>query len=235
MVQFDVLTIFPTVVEDALRIGLLAKALDADRLVVNVHDLRGFSDDKHRRVDDVPYGGGPGMVLQVEPIVKGLEAVSRARGGVRRILLSPRGSLLNQQKVAHYSTYDQLVLICGRYEGVDERVSHFIDEELSIGDYILAGGEYAALVLIDAVARLLPGVVGARQSLAEESFYEDLLEYPQYSKPREFRELQVPEVLLSGDHGRIRQWRREQAEAVTQKRRPDLLRSSIRPAKAGKH
>lgn len=222
--QFDVVTIFPQIVSEAARIGLLGRALQEGGLSLVCHDLRDYTRDRHGKVDDSPYGGGPGMVMQVEPMVRALEAVTRSPGPVRRVLLSPRGRLLNQEKVQQLAEYEQLILLCGRYEGVDERVCAYVDEELSIGDYILSGGEYAALVVIDAVARLLPGVVGEPASLEEESHTAGLLEYPQYTRPPEFRGLKVPEVLLGGNHREIEKWRREQAETLTRERRPDLLK-----------
>ncbi len=224
MLSFDVLTIFPEIITEATRHSLLGKALAAGSLKIQAHDLRSYTTDKHRKVDDVPYGGGPGMVLKAEPIAKAVEALTSSSGKVRRILLSPRGPLLTQDKAHEFTRYDQLLLICGRYEGVDERVASVVDEELSIGDYVLAGGEFAALVVIDAVSRLLPGVVGDPESVVEESLAKGHLEYPQYTRPQEFRGLTVPEVLLSGDHQAIRRWREEQAKELTECRRPDLLK-----------
>lgn len=222
--QFDVVTIFPQIIRQAAQIGLLGRAIQDHIVSLNCHDLRDYSQNPHRRVDDSPYGGGPGMVVQVEPMVRALEAVTRPAGRVHRILLSPRGELLTQKKVQDLAALDQLILLCGRYEGVDERICGYVDEELSIGDYVLSGGEFAALVVIDAVARLLPGVVGEPASLSEESHAAGLLEYPQYTRPPEFRGLKVPDVLLGGNHQQIEQWRREQAEALTRERRPDLLK-----------
>jgi tRNA (guanine37-N1)-methyltransferase len=223
MLSFDVLTIFPKLVQDAVDVGLLAKACQTKKLQIHAHDMRAYTEDKHRRVDDEPYGGGAGMVMKVEPIVKALEALAGPKA--RRIILSPRGPLLTQEKVRALLAHDeQIILVCGRYEGIDERVLPFVDEELSIGDYILAGGEYAALVVIDAVARLIPGVVGDADSLVEESLEQGVLEYPHYTRPREYRGLQVPDILLSGDHQKIAAWRKEQSEELTRKRRPDLLK-----------
>lgn len=223
MLQFDVLSIFPELIQDAVAYGLLGKAGEKELLRVQAHNLRDYSEDKHHKVDDIPYGGGPGMVLQAPPIAAGLEAVTQSQGQVKRVLLSPRGSLFTQSKAEAFAGLDQLILVCGRYEGVDERVLNFVDEELSIGDYVLAGGEFAALVVIDAVARLIPGVVGEAASLEEESHGALSLEYPQYTRPAEFRGLAVPEILRSGDHQAIAQWREEQAQALTRQRRPDLL------------
>lgn len=225
--QFDVLSIFPEIIDHAVKSGLLGKACQKGLLAVQAHNLRDYSDDKHHRVDDVPYGGGPGMVLQAAPVVSAVEAISRPQGKTRRVLLSPRGPLLTQQKAHDFAQFDQVLLICGRYEGIDERVTAYVDEELSIGDYVLSGGEFAALVLIDAVARLVPGVVGEAASLVEESHSQGWLEYPQYTRPQEFRGAAVPDILLSGNHGEIAKWRREQAEALTRQRRPDLLKKVL--------
>ena len=224
--QFDVVTIFPRIIQEAAHIGLLGRAIQDQLLTLNCHDLRDYTQNPHRRVDDSPYGGGPGMVMQVEPMVRALEAATQPVGRIHRVLLSPRGNLLTQKKVRELAECDQLILLCGRYEGVDERISAYVDEELSIGDYVLSGGEFAALVVIDAIARLLPGVVGEPSSLIDESHAEGLLEYPQYTRPPEFRGLKVPEVLLGGNHQEIERWRREQAEALTRQRRPDLLKKS---------
>lgn len=226
MLQFDVLTIFPEIIRDAVSYGLLGRACQNGLIAVHTHNLRDFSDDKHRRVDDVPYGGGPGMVLKPDPVVKGIEAATLREGRVKRIMLSPRGNVLSQEKVKAYTAENQLILVCGRYEGVDERSLAYVDEEISIGDYILAGGEFAALVIIDAVSRLVPGVVGDQASLEQESLKNGLLEYPQYTRPRVFRGMEVPEVLLTGNHGEIEKWRREESEKLTRKRRPDLVRKT---------
>ena len=185
--------------------------------------MRDYATGAHKSTDDTPYGGGLGMVMKPEPIVKGLEETCAALAQPWRILLSPQGTLLTQRKVGELAKKEALVFICGRYEGVDERVRAFVDEEISIGDYVLNGGEVAALVIIDAVARLIPGVVGKQASTEEESFSEGLLEYPQYTRPEEFRGMRVPEVLLSGNHAEIARWRRRQAVQRTRDRRPDLL------------
>jgi tRNA (guanine37-N1)-methyltransferase len=226
MLQFDVLTIFPEIIQGAVTSGLLGKACQKGLISVLSHDLRDFTEDKHRRVDDVPYGGGPGMVIKPDPVVAALETVVLPAGRVKRILLSPRGDLLTQEKLRAYASWDQLILVCGRYEGIDERVLDFVDEEISIGDYILAGGEFAALVVIDSVSRLVPGVVGDPSSLEQESLTNGWLEYPQYTRPRVFRGREVPEVLLNGNHGEIAKWRREQSERLTRKRRPDLVKKA---------
>lgn len=222
MLRVHVLTLFPEYFRGLLEASLLGKAIARGAVEVRLHQIRDWATDRHRTVDDAPYGGGHGMVMKVEPLVRALEAVAPA--GARRILLSARGRVFTQAHAAELSRHEAgLVLICGRYEGVDERVTAYVDEQLSIGDYVLSGGEAAAAVVIDAVARLVPGVLGNRGSLAEESFSAGLLEYPHYTRPEEFRGARVPAVLLSGDHAAIERWRREQARAATRERRPDLL------------
>jgi len=224
---FDILTLFPDLFESFWRESLIGKALDKGVFEVRTVNIRDFATDRHRTVDDRPFGGGPGMILMPEPLH---EAIKHARESgptgpkTRVVLLSPAGSPFNQAKAGEYAGLDHLVLVCGRYEGVDERIiSTLIDEELSIGDFILSGGEVPAMVVIEAVARLLPGVLGALDSAVQESFSEGLLEYPQYTRPREFKGLSVPDVLLSGDHERISQWRRRESLKRTARRRPDLL------------
>ena len=194
-------------------------------ITIRFHDIRNFTEDKHRKTDDIPYGGGPGMVMKPEPIVAAVEAAVVPDKKVRRIYFSPQGHPLQQGQLASYLAYDQLILLCGRYEGVDERaIEQAIDEEVSIGDYILTGGEFAAMVFVDAVSRLIPGVLGEEESLKSESFSVPLLEYPQYTRPPEFRGRKVPDVLLSGDHAKIEAWRREQSLERTRRKRPDLLK-----------
>lgn len=256
--KFDILTIFPNLFDSPFSESILKRAQEKGLVSLKVHDIRTHTHDRHRTVDDVPYGGGPGMVMKPEPIVEAIEAVTgqfRVSGGgspsaangetmarqmggsggervsppakkTRRIYFSPQGRTLKQDHLKDYLLYDQLVLLCGRYEGMDERVvEHFIDEEVSIGDYVLTGGEFSAMVFVDAVTRLIPGVLGAEESLKDESFSSGpLLEYPHYTRPPEFRGHKVPEILLSGDHKKIEEWRREQALLRTQKKRPDLLK-----------
>lgn len=220
--KIDVVTIFPRLFDAPLQTSLLGKAVSSGLMDVSVHDLRDHGLGRHRSVDDEPYGGGAGMVMRPEPLFDAVEAV---RGpGSRVVLLSPRGRLLDHEVVAELAQIEHLVLVCGRFEGVDERVvEHLADEEISIGDYVLAGGELAALVLIEAVSRLVPGVLGNEQSLDAESHAHGLLEYPQYTRPADYRGWHVPDVLLSGDHGAVDRWRREQSERLTRERRPDLL------------
>lgn len=223
--RFDLVTIFPEFFESPLKISLIGKAIQEQKLEVHLCDLRDFATDKHQSVDDLPYGGGPGMVLKPGPLVAALESIPRQKKS-KRILLTPRGKVLDQMKVKGLASEDQLILICGRYEGVDERIKEWIDEELSIGDYILNGGEVAALVLMDSIIRLIPGILGNEVSLTEESFSQGLLEYPQYTRPENFRDRPVPPVLLSGNHAKIRTWRRRMALLKTWEQRPDLLEKS---------
>jgi tRNA (guanine37-N1)-methyltransferase len=220
--RIDVIALFPELFDVPLRTSLLGKAVESGTVEVAAHDLRQWGLGKHRSVDDEPYGGGAGMVMRPEPIFSSVEALATDSSHV--VLLSPRGMLLDQRKVNELATRAHLVLICGRYEGVDERVSdELVHEELSIGDYVLAGGELPALVLIEAVSRQVAGVLGNVESLSYESHSDGMLEYPQYTRPAEFRGMRVPEVLLSGDHAKIAQWRRDRAEQLTKQRRPDLL------------
>jgi tRNA (guanine37-N1)-methyltransferase len=221
-VRIDVFTIFPGMLEAPLRQSLLGKAIAEDLVQVWVHDLRTFATDAHHQVDDTSFGGGPGMVMKAEPMFAAVESLDPDRGRV--ILLSPAGRRLDQALVRELSTEAHLTLVCGRYEGVDERVVEGLPaEELSIGDYVLSGGEIPALVLIEAVTRLIPGVIGQQESHEQDSFSEPhLLDHPHYTRPREFREMQVPEVLLSGNHGEIEAWRREAARDKTRRNRPDL-------------
>ena len=220
--RFDVVTIFPEIYESPLRASLLGKAITGGLLEVGTHDLRAWGLGPHRKVDDTPFGGGAGMVMTPGPLVAAVEAVRRPAGRV--VLLSAAGRRFDQRLAAELAAESQVVLICGRYEGMDDRVAGLVGAEaVSIGDFVLAGGDMAALVVIEAVARLVPGVLGNLDSLAEESFTGGLLEYPQYTRPAEIGGLKVPEVLLSGDHGRIARWRREQSLRRTFERRPDLI------------
>ena len=222
---FDIVTIFPDLVRSALGEGVVKRAIDRGLITVDVRDLRDFTMDRHRVVDDVPYGGGPGMVLKVEPLFAAIDTIRRERGSLGAVvLLSPQGRRFTQAEAVRFATLDHVAVLCGRYEGVDDRVrTHLATDELSIGDYVLTGGELPALVIIDAIARLVPGVVGDEQSVEHESFSRGLLDFPQYTRPAEFRELKVPEVLLSGHHAAIRQWRKRQALERTLDQRPDLL------------
>ena len=219
--RVDVFTLFPEMVDDYMGRSILGRAVAAGHLDIRSHDLRMATDDVHRTVDDSPFGGGAGMVLMPEPVFAAVEAVSPPRP---LILLGPGGRKFDQGVVAELAALDGFSLLCGRYEGVDERIrTDLCDDEVSIGDFVLAGGELAALVVIEAVARLHPGVLGNQESTLDESFGSGLLEHPQYTRPAEFRGLHVPEVLRSGDHGRIARWRRASSLARTLDRRPDLI------------
>jgi tRNA (guanine37-N1)-methyltransferase len=227
--KIDIVTIFPKMVEAALAEGIVARARAKGLLDIRVLDLRDFTTDRHRVVDDAPFGGGPGMVLKPEPLFAAVEAIRAERGSPSAVVLtSPDGETLTHGVAARLSVLDHLVILCGRYEGVDERVrDHLATDAISIGDYVVSGGELPALVIVDAVARLVPGVVGDEASVAGDTFARGgLLDSPQYTRPAEFRGMKVPQVLLSGHHAEIEQWRREQALARTRRYRPDLLRDS---------
>jgi tRNA (guanine37-N1)-methyltransferase len=222
--RFDVVTIFPAVIEQAVAAGIVGRAIDRGTLTVAVHDLRAFTTDRHRVVDDVPYGGGPGMVLKPEPIWRAVDAIENDGGAKPLVVLtSPQGTRFSQAAAEKLAAAPRLLILCGRYEGVDERVRARVHEEISIGDYVLSGGELAALVIVDAVARLVPGVVGDEQSVAEDSFNRGLLDFPHYTRPADWNGDKVPDVLLSGNHAAIRRWRKREALARTYARRPDLL------------
>jgi tRNA (guanine37-N1)-methyltransferase len=222
--RFDIITIFPEMFASVFSGGVVKKALEKDIVRIAVHDLRDFTEDKHRQVDDRPFGGLEGMVLKPEPIFRAVEAVREDGGTSRVYLLSPQGRLLDAALARELASATQIVLICGRYEGVDERVvDHLVDGEISIGDYVLSGGELAAAVVVDAAARFVPGVVGKEDSVLNESFAGGILDFPQYTRPREFRGFKVPQVLFSGDHKRIERWRRKKALEKTVRLRPDLV------------
>ena len=225
--DFHVLTIFPEMFESPFSSGLISKASVKGLIKINCHDIRKYSTDSHKSVDDYPFGGGPGMVLKPEPIfsaVENLQSSNEIGNNSRIIVMSPQGRMFDKNIARELTRYDELVLICGRYEGIDDRViQNLADEELSIGNYILNGGELAAMVVIDAVSRLLPGVVGSEQSILEDSLSENLLKYPQYTRPRSFRGFEVPEVLLSGNHKIIEKWRKDKSIEKTNNKRPDLI------------
>lgn len=222
--RIDVLTIFPEMVEGPLRASLLGKALEDGRLTVEVTDIRDFASDRHHTTDDAPFGGGPGMVMKCEPIFAAVEGLRDRNSLEHVILMSPRGRRLDQALVRELAGYRDLVLLCARYEGVDERVSDaLVTDEISIGDYVLSGGELPALVVIEAVSRMLPGVIGDWESVTTDSFYEGMLGTPQYTRPAEFRGMEVPAVLREGNHAAIRRWRRKEALRATRMRRPELL------------
>jgi tRNA (guanine37-N1)-methyltransferase len=237
---FDIVTIFPAMIEPALASGILGRAIERGTLDVRVRDLREFTLDRHRVVDDVPYGGGPGMVLKPDPIFRALDAIEAERGAPPTVLLtSPQGDPFTQAEARRLAGAAHIVVLCGRYEGVDDRVRERVTAEVSIGDYVLSGGELPALVILDAVARLVPGVVGDERSVAEDSFSRGLLDFPQFTRPPSIaagrpadgdgaggRVLRVPDVLLSGNHGEIRRWRKREALRRTLQRRPELLETA---------
>ena len=220
---FTIFTLFPGLFASPLQESIIKKATDKGILQFNIVNIRDFAEDIHRTCDDNPYGGGPGMVMKIEPIQRAVEHVEKTMGRSKTILLTPQGRVFDQSMAERYARLSHVSLICGRYEGVDERVLTLVDEEISIGDYILSGGEVAALVLVDAVSRCIPGVLGNDLSAVDESLHEHLLEYPQYTRPEEWEGLTVPPVLLSGNHEEIRKWRRQQAIKKTILKRPDLM------------
>jgi tRNA (guanine37-N1)-methyltransferase len=224
LLDVELVTLFPELFDSLLGASLLGKAIESGLVRVNRASPRDFARGRHRQVDDSPYGGGPGMILRPEPLAAAIEAAEAARGRAYRVLLTPAGRPFDQALAAALAGRGRLMLICGRYEGVDERIAElFADEVVSIGDYVLAGGELAAAVIVEAVARLVPGVLGCEASTADESFQTGRLEYPQWTRPPMFRGLSVPEILLSGNHAQVARWRRLEALRRTQERRPDLL------------
>jgi tRNA (guanine37-N1)-methyltransferase len=227
--RFDIVSIFPGMFKSPFGDSIIQRAREEGLLDIRLHDLRDYSLNKHRKVDDNPFGGGVGMVMNVEPIARAIDAVKKEVPETRTILLSPGGKPLDQEKAWELSRLTSLTLICGRYEGVDERVSlHYVDEEISIGDYVLTGGELPAMVLVETVSRLLPGVLGDPESVVEESFHDDLLEYPQYTRPQDYEGYKVPEVLVSGDPKKIHDWQKSEALKKTMQVRPDLLEKNKR-------
>ncbi len=222
--EFEILTLFPRLVEGPLGESILGKAVQKGLISVRVRDIRDHAIGKHRVTDDTPYGGGAGMVMKPEPLVGAIEAAREAMSGPARvILMDPQGRRFTQTVARELHEARRIVLVCGRYEGYDERIRAFVDDEISLGDFVLTGGELAALTIVDATARLVPGVLGNEESAGADSFEEGLLEYPQYTRPPEFRGMTVPEILLSGDHAKIARWRRQQALLRTKERRPDLF------------
>ena len=226
--RFDILTVFPEMFDSPCGCSLLKKARDRGLVDIRLHDIRRSAEDKHRMTDDAPYGGGGGMVMKVEPIDRALQSIGVPGQEVPIILMTPQGERFDQKIAEELSLFPQIVLICGHYEGVDERVRmHLINREISIGDYVLTGGELSAMVLVDAVSRLIPGVLGNSESAGADSFSMGFLEYPHYTRPAEYRGWKVPEVLLSGNHREIEAWRRRESLLRTLKRRPDLLRGAV--------
>lgn len=222
--MFHVVSIFPQMFAPVMGESILGRAIESGLIEVNLVNIRDFTEDRHRTTDDTPFGGGSGMVMKIEPIVRAIRQVEAQHSVDRKLLLSPRGELFDHGKAGELSRLSSLLLVCGRYEGVDQRVAdHYVDEELSIGDYVLSGGELAALVVIEATARLIPGVLGNTESPCAESHANGLLEYPQYTRPRNFEGHEVPQILLSGHHANIAHWRYRQALLHTQRTRPDLF------------
>ena len=224
--RIHVLALFPEMLGGALAAGIVKRARERGLVEIHLHQLRDYASGRHLQVDDTPYGGGQGMVMKPEPLVAAIEHIAAA-DRPRRVLLSARGARFTQARAAQLADEPALLLVCGRYEGVDARVASFVDEELSIGDYVLSGGEPAALVVVDAVVRLLAGALGNERSAGDDSFSDGLLEHPQYTRPEEFRGLRVPDVLLSGDHAAIARWRREESLRATLVERPDLLANAV--------
>lgn len=225
--RFDIITVLPGIFDSVFSGGILKRAIERGFIKVHIHNLRDYTEDKHKQVDDRPFGGGQGMVMKPEPIFNAVENVRRNEESPV-YLLSPQGKKFDFQKSKKWSEREQIVLICGRYEGVDERVvQHLITDEISIGDYILSGGEYASLVIVDAVSRFIPGVVGKEESVQQDSFSENLFDFPQYTRPRDFKGMKVPPVLFSGDHQKIQRWRRKESLKKTWVRRPDLVDENL--------
>ena len=225
--RFDVLTLFPEEVLAFLSSSIIGRAQKDDKVIIEAHNIRDYTLDKHRRVDDYPYGGGAGMVMQAEPIVRCFEALcEKLSKRPHVVFMSAHGQVLNQQKVKELKNYENIAVLCGHYEGVDQRaIDLIVDEEISVGDYVVTGGELPAMILIDAVSRMLPGVLSNEDGFTDESHFDGLLEYPQYTRPEEYRDLKVPEVLLSGHHANITKWKEEQKIIVTKQKRPDLLKT----------
>lgn len=229
--RFDIITIFPEIFSSVFDFGIIRRAVEAKLIQINIHDLRDYTYDRHRQVDDRPFGGGAGMVMKPEPLFRAVEAVTNDASQASVVLLSPQGRLFDQNLAREYSQKERVVLICGRYEGLDQRVvEHLITDELSIGDFVLSGGEIPAMVVVDAVTRVIPGALGCEQSAERESFVGGLLDFPQYTRPAEYRGMKVPEVLLSGNHAEIERWRWRKSIEQTLRRRPDLIQAHQVPA-----
>ena len=230
--KFKILTLFPNMFDGFLSESIIKRAIDNKKIDISIHNIRDYSNNKHNQVDDTPFGGGAGMLLMCEPVFKAVEDVKTPKSKV--IMLSPDGEKFSQEKAYELSKEEDLILLCGHYEGFDERINTIVDEKISIGDYVLTGGELPAMVLVDSISRLVDGVI-KEESHQNESFNEGLLDYPQYTKPRDFRGMKVPDVLLSGDHQKIDEWRKEEQIKKTQKQRPDLIKSEKKRKKIGKY
>ncbi len=226
--RFDILSLFPETIQNACNFSMIKRAIEAEIIAVNTVNPRDFTNDKHRKVDDTPYGGGAGMLLSCQPYLDALNSVEKAENS-KTIILTPQGKTFNQETAKEYATYNQLIIICGHYEGFDERILKLSNaEEVSIGDFVLTGGEFPALCITDAVTRLLPGVLGDENSFVEDSHYDGLLEHPHYTKPRIYENEEVPEILLSGNHQKINEWRRLQQFINTKNKRPDLFEKFLK-------
>lgn len=224
IMKFEIITIFPEIFRGVFEFGIIRRALEAQLIAINIHDLRDFTSDRHHVVDDRPFGGGAGMVMKPEPLFRAIEAITHQAPKMRVVLLSPQGRLFTQQVAEELAQDESVLFICGRYEGVDERVvENLVTDEISIGDYVLSGGEIPAMVMVDALTRLLPGALGCEQSAEQDSFSSGLLDYPHYTRPAEYRGLKVPDVLLSGHHAEVEKWRHKKAVEKTLRCRPDLL------------
>jgi tRNA (guanine37-N1)-methyltransferase len=225
--RFDIITIFPEIFDSVFDFGIIRRAIEARLIEIRLHDLRDYTHDRHHQVDDRPFGGGAGMVMKPEPLFRSVEAITNDSNAATVTLLSPQGRLFDQALALEYSLKQNVVLICGRYEGVDQRVvEHLITDEISIGDFVLSGGEIPAMLVVDAVTRLIPGALGCEQSAERESFVAGLLDYPHYTRPAEYRGMKVPDVLLGGNHAEIEHWRRRRSVEETLRRRPDLIRTA---------
>ena len=222
-INFDVITLFPKAFEAINNLGVITRALEKKLINVNLHDLREYGEGSYRQVDDKPYGGGAGMVLKPEPIYKAHDGINKFDNS-KTLLMTPQGKVLKQKDLLRWSSLDQLIIICGQYEGFDERVRHLADEEISIGDFVLSGGELPAMTIINGLARMIPGTLGDPESLSNESHNSGLLEYPQYTRPSDFRNMKVPDILMSGDHKEIYTWREKKMIERTTERRPDILK-----------
>lgn len=226
LIEFNIVTIFKEIFSSPFESSIIKKAQERGIVKILLHDLRDYTHDRHRTVDDYSYGGGSGMVMKLEPYVEAINGISKKSSMPRVILMTPQGEVFSHKKAMELSQEERLIILCGRYEGIDERIRFFVDDEISIGDYVLTGGDIPAMVIIDAVSRLVPGVVGEQESIERDSFVLPMLDYPHYTRPDDFNGLRVPDVLLSGDHREIEKWRRREALKRTLKRRPDILKDA---------